>query len=232
MSVGTGIFLAALFLGLVYLYVNTKDNWPWRKIVKRTGLTMLILTVLFGVVIGGVIGYESYQADKNHTDDQKLGLVKSLEGVTIGQKLSDVEFHVGIKRIPERDDEVEIAYSLVGKENVRFFFDKSTNLVTLMDFTCNDDAIQYPALYSLKIHSVTCGDSSEKILSIYPSQLTRVLCLTPDKEDVEKFNNVRAYDVPQYGVRYILKTNKVVGVVITAPDRLEGSWGDHWKYCQ
>ena len=33
MDVGTGIFLSAIFLGLIALFIGTKDRWKWKKII-------------------------------------------------------------------------------------------------------------------------------------------------------------------------------------------------------
>ena len=35
-SVSVGIFFGAVFLGLIYLYVNTRERWNWSRIAKRT----------------------------------------------------------------------------------------------------------------------------------------------------------------------------------------------------
>jgi hypothetical protein len=53
MSVGWAIFLSSFVLAVVVLYGITKDRWRWRRIVKRTALTLAAITALTGAVIGG-----------------------------------------------------------------------------------------------------------------------------------------------------------------------------------
>jgi hypothetical protein len=53
MSVGWAIFLSSCVLGVVILYGITKDRWRWRRIVKRSALTLAAIAALTGAVIGG-----------------------------------------------------------------------------------------------------------------------------------------------------------------------------------
>jgi len=46
MSTGDGIFFASIIIGLVILYGQTKDRWDWSKIVKITGVVILILSIV------------------------------------------------------------------------------------------------------------------------------------------------------------------------------------------
>jgi hypothetical protein len=50
MSLGLGIFLSTLVLAVVILYGLTKDRWGWRRILKRTALTLLALAAIIGGV--------------------------------------------------------------------------------------------------------------------------------------------------------------------------------------
>ncbi|KRB14564.1 hypothetical protein [Rhizobacter sp. Root16D2] len=46
MTLGTGLFLSALVLAVVILYVATKDRWKWRKLVKwGVGVPLALLIV-------------------------------------------------------------------------------------------------------------------------------------------------------------------------------------------
>lgn len=51
MTVGTGIFLSAIFLGFIALFVATKDRWKWKKIVLWfVGIVGLFVIGLFGLL--------------------------------------------------------------------------------------------------------------------------------------------------------------------------------------
>ena len=46
MSTGDGIFFASIFISLVILYGQTKDRWNWSKIIKITGVVILIFSII------------------------------------------------------------------------------------------------------------------------------------------------------------------------------------------
>lgn len=56
MSLGTGIFLSALFLGIIALYLGTKDQWNWRKIA----FTLIAGPLAIAVVIAAGVGAYAY----------------------------------------------------------------------------------------------------------------------------------------------------------------------------
>ena len=55
MSLGTGIFLAAVVIGLVMLFSATKDRWNWWKGFKRLGIGLI---VLIGIGVGIYFGFK------------------------------------------------------------------------------------------------------------------------------------------------------------------------------
>ena len=72
MELGTGIFLASIVLGLVYLYGQTKDRWSWgfnadqlKKIKERfkSLMNIIIIIVLAGVaIVLGKIAFDAWQS--------------------------------------------------------------------------------------------------------------------------------------------------------------------------
>ncbi len=61
MTLGTGIFLSAAFLGLIFLYHSTKDRWNWTKGAKRLGFLAVGLVVLGGAA--GLYAEYFYKSD-------------------------------------------------------------------------------------------------------------------------------------------------------------------------
>lgn len=55
MTVGTGIFLSAIFIGFIALFVATKDRWKWKKIVLWFGG----IVGLFVIGFFGLLAYEN-----------------------------------------------------------------------------------------------------------------------------------------------------------------------------
>lgn len=84
MELGTGIFLSAIFLGTVALFIATKDRWNWKKI-----LLWPLGVVVALAVVGGSIAY-LYQ--KYEDRPRKL---TELWGVSLGDAASEVKFKKG-----------------------------------------------------------------------------------------------------------------------------------------
>ncbi len=71
MSIGTGIFLSALFLGCIVLYVKSENKAKWRK---------GILFSLAGLVAAGVIvfvGFFLYDAFEKYTETSSTEMIIS-----------------------------------------------------------------------------------------------------------------------------------------------------------
>ena len=53
MNLGLSIFLSAVFLGIIVLFIATKDRWNWRRIVlwpiKSASWVVLVLLILGGI---------------------------------------------------------------------------------------------------------------------------------------------------------------------------------------
>lgn len=93
MELGTGIFLSAVFLGTIALFIATKDRWPWKKIVLWPTLSALAL-----VVVGGASWYlyEEYQSRPVRQTE--------LWDISLGSSQADVTFAKG--KPFKTDDEV------------------------------------------------------------------------------------------------------------------------------
>jgi len=88
MSLGLGIFLSSIFLGIVFLFISTKDRWSWKKILFIWPLRIVLVVV----VIGGIgsfifIQYEKY-VNKPKIYDTYLD-------IPLGAKIDDVLFLKG-----------------------------------------------------------------------------------------------------------------------------------------
>src|SRR5262245_12675242 len=87
MSTGLGIFLGSIVIGVVLLYLKTRDQWRWRTIVKRFFASVVILVVLSIATYFAIDAYDRW-ADRPN-------VVTSLKGISIGDKFSDVVFRHG-----------------------------------------------------------------------------------------------------------------------------------------
>ena len=84
MELGTGIFLSAIFLGIVALFIATKDIWNWKKIFLWPIGAIVVLAI-----VGGTITYLYGQYQ-----DRPRKLTE-FWGVSLNDTLGDVIFKKG-----------------------------------------------------------------------------------------------------------------------------------------
>ncbi|MCZ8131509.1 MAG: hypothetical protein O9284_09425 [Steroidobacteraceae bacterium] len=112
MSVGTGIFLGCLFLGIVALYAVTKDRWRWGTGLKRASIGLLVLTGV-GVAVAVAWAPVSRLVDRPKPFNE-------LNGVKLGASEDDVKFLKGrpayICKIENDPIWTQYVYALEGTE--------------------------------------------------------------------------------------------------------------------
>jgi hypothetical protein len=217
MSVGEGIFYGLVFLGIIYLYIQTKDRWNWKKIVFRFFGGIIVL-VLIAVSLDYI--FDNFSRN-SFTDNQKPKIITGMNGIELGAKLSDVIFKTGAIKDKKQED-VYFSPSDVKK---RFTIDKESKTVISIQHNCSSDDLSYPNTYSPKINGVMCGDSEFDIFMKYSKEKINVLCNKGGS------GNLRKYEAVDFGVRYFLITNKVQVITIHYPDDLKKSSDDGWQKC-
>lgn len=185
------VFFGFVFIGLIYLYVKTRDIWNWKKIVLWFISIFIFLVAAFTVVMFA----DSFKSFVPET----FSRITTYDEITLGDKFNDVEFKKGkLRKIENRNDSSDDLYVINDKTAV--YVDKKTRLVTGLIVGCAD-------YQSTKFNGVGCGDTGDLIQSKFKGDIT-ILC---EPEDSKLENGpLRVYDVPKYGVRYMLQQNKVV----------------------
>lgn len=89
MSLGTGIFLSALFLGVVVLFIATKDRWNWKRGFKWLA-SACVAIFLVAIVL---FNFEDLQGAFIRSLPAKPH--ESLWGLKLGMPESDVRFLKG-----------------------------------------------------------------------------------------------------------------------------------------
>lgn len=245
MELGTGIFLSAVVLGVVAIFIATKDRWNWGKVARRAIFSIVALVL---VVLGGIYAYDWYQ--------DRPTLQKEFRGVALGEKYQDVVFrHGALTRDVSADVEL-LARWMVENERLKgspSFEEKATaykraklleeqevagNVIDTQ-FIVNDSTVTFKngvvndIFYGCQVaggdytsvNRIGCGDSSEDIDKKYGRDI-RVLC---EKSPV---NASRVYDGIAFGTRYYLTKNRVVGFMVTTPTNLEKLVGLSWAPCK
>lgn len=221
MSAGEGIFYGLIFIGLIYLFLQTKDRWNWKKIVLWTvGSLVTIIAAFFAYIFIA----DELQSGKLIPRSPKV--ITSMFNIELGEKLADAKFRTGAVR---KKNDSESGYVLPTDESKIFW--TTDGLVSRIGTWCSDDAMKYPSLDSVEVNGIRCSYTGEQILKRYGKDKIRILCFKNTKGDPEA-ENARAYDAFNYGVRYVLLTNKVSGVFITNTENLQDINGDKWTECK
>jgi len=179
MSLGAWIFLSAICLGLVALFIATRGQWnwkkiitwPWKKIVIRAAIVITILILLAGIgFFGRYIYFKIAERPK---------MQKSLWGLTLDSTREDIKF---LKGTPKEEHKGRWIYREFQKTKISNF-----QIITI-EFA--DDKIWYIHGYGLQIQGIKNGDSYEHVIKKFgtPSHISqskddlmRILCF-------EKYN--------------------------------------------
>jgi hypothetical protein len=84
MEIGDGVFLGAVFIGLVFLYNGTKDRWNWKKVILWP---LGVLTVIALLSFAALYAEAWWDARPKQT--------KAFWGIALGASASDVKFAKG-----------------------------------------------------------------------------------------------------------------------------------------
>lgn len=174
--------------------------------------TIIVLLAAFTV-----IAYERWQ--------ERPHVVTSLEGVSINEKLSDVVFRQGpfekidSKKLTGHHNHDEDRYVNVKKRTI---LTVRNGLVTTILYACKLEQTDLT-----RLNRIECNDQGDKIFEVFGDKV-RVLC---PKEKNEDSTLKRAYDVVEYGTRYILKQNHVESFLITETTELQSWVGINWDTC-
>jgi hypothetical protein len=138
MELGTGLFLSAVFLGTVALFIATKDRWNWKKIF------LWPLGVIFGLgIVGGL--YQQYE--------DRPRKLKELWGVSINDSAGDVKFNKGEPTTRDKDVWVYRPYETIEGDYVVFF--KNDRVRSVMYFG--------PMYNAPSLHGVGHYDSPQEL---------------------------------------------------------------------
>jgi hypothetical protein len=218
MGIGIGIFLGLCFVGLVYLYTQTKNEWDWKKIWKRVGMIFAFIVFLPIILFALIQGYESF----NSYLDNKPKKITSLHGVSLGDSLSDVKFKLGVVFDKEVSGIWESKVYLTDNKNLLYEFSDQDRLKTIGQ-RCVDEKKNSINIQS--INGISCNANGDQVLEKYGKESIRILCHKTSTE------NSRAYDAIDYGIRHILDSDQVGLIYIKTPEDLKTLVGKTWIPC-
>jgi hypothetical protein len=118
MELGTGLFLSAVFLGTIALFIATKDRWNWKRVARRAIGGAVVLLVLIFI---GVWGYTWYEGRPVPQDE--------LWGIKLGMNQAEVKY---LKGEPNNSDDDRWYYGKEGDNVSRFVLFVDGNVAQIM----------------------------------------------------------------------------------------------------
>lgn len=212
MTVGAGIFWGCLFISAAIFFAVTKDRLSWGKYLRRTAIGGAVVLGILLLVGGGYWAYERYLDSRND-------VITGLNGVSLGESKSDIEFRVGTSKFEKIDfvDSLKVsgdetfAFTAPGDTWVWVTFRQEKAIAVAS--ICRKDAY-----YTPRINGIRCHDSGDALLERFG-------------DGVKKWCNLhqagyRAYAVDQFQVAYTLTENRVEGFLIgeDLPQRSPIAW--------
>lgn len=152
MTLGTGIFLSAILISGIILFISTKDRWRWKKIMLWAICGPLAIAVLCSVLY---LGHSHYSTRPKVQD--------SLWGIKLGTPRSDVVFLKGKPKesTPNSNNTRETLSYTENRDHYEIFISTTGNVEAIL---CIPESF-YPA----SLQEIGLGDSYEKVIKKFGS---------------------------------------------------------------
>lgn len=207
MSIGTGIFLSSLLLGLIYLYVKTKDTWNWKKIF--IGIISFAAILLVSILIAVYWDNFFKKSDDFNSDREYSGLIQSYQGISLGDKISNLEFKYGRLKFEGKTQGNVPIYTIEAKPNLVIYKRESSDSVSFIGIDCSNTLDSF--------NGIKCGTSADELLKKHGKKV-KIWC---PKELAKDENPYRIYDMVEFGTRFYLSKNEVSHLRIYSPDDMK-----------
>jgi len=214
MTLGLGIFLSSLFLGIIYIFVSTKDRWNWKKILFVWPLCIVLVVG----VIGGA-GFYIY----NHYENKHKTYNRYID-IPLNAPESDLFFlkgHEYLKKDYTRDKSF-VFYQYEIKDKYQFNVILKDNKIWRI--SCySDTSYDCPSLNKIQIH-----DSANKVKERLGE---------PNHVSSNDDNTQRIWAYEQFNIYMMLSKGKINGIGIFEPslgipseNDIQGDFYDYNKY--
>jgi curved DNA-binding protein CbpA len=168
---------------------------------SNTGFRKFRFVLILLLVITLIIFLGNYLRSNGDRRDSEMGTpLRSLNGIAVGDKLSDIEFKLGkLKRIDAVVYWIESQYDYI-------YLDKSDRVYAVAHVCASAD--------KTLVLGVSCWDTSDKIKKLFGSKLV-INCIKTAADDADP---KRSYTVREYGIRLILSKGRVETIGIVSLD--------------
>jgi len=201
MNLGLSIFLSSIFLGIIVLFIATKDRWNWKKIIIR----LLVGTICVGVLaVAGNFIYEKHSDYRiKHKIPDSPEVMNSFWDIPLDSTQEDIKFLKGKpSEILEDDD-------WVYKSDKNSSYDKYVYLIRFKDGKIRFIVCITDESFLSGIQGISSNSSSENIINKFGE---------PTNISVSEDGLSRIYSFDKYHVFFTLKKNKVADYGVYNPE--------------
>jgi len=202
MSLGLGIFLSSLFLGIIFLFVSTKDRWNWKKI--------LLIWPLYFVLVVGVIGGGGFYI-YNHYENKPI-TYDTYWDIPINSNITDILFLKGKASSishAENYEQKEMTYM----ENDDTYYDIRINDNNLIGISCR---INKYSFFSNGFTPLKCASINDININSRVDEI-KALLGDPSSEFVSDDKLKRVWVYEKYRTYFVLKKSAVITLGIYNP---------------
>ena len=159
----------------------------------------------------------------NEWQEKRPQLITLHQGITLGDKYSDFMFKNPGFVVEVQSDNDSAGEQFYNNDEKRLSVTIRDGIVSGIKYFCNKNSDL------LSVNGIRCESSGDEILSKYSNKV-RILC-KKDKS-LEDHLSYRVFDSIAHGVRYLVKSNAVVGFFVVSEKDLEGYVGKSWVPCE
>jgi len=197
MSVGTGIFLSSIFIGIVVLYLSTKDRWNWKRGAKWLGLAFVAVCIIGGIGVWGFL-----HTSQPIIDSLSMPKVQTnLWELELGMSEADLIFKKGkaITNVSRKNDKQTILYDYKDREGRWFVGVSNKKVVSIM--------LVGEKFSFRKLQDISFGSSLDQLTDKF-GEPTRM----KEADD----HTARTFFFDKYNLMFWLEKGKVIGYGITS----------------
>jgi hypothetical protein len=194
MSLGTSVFMSAVLLSIVVLFIATKDRWNWKKLASW----------LFGVAVAvplvAVLGLYAYSYIAELPKAQLF-----FWDIPLGATESDVKFFKGAPtEIPDKD------HWVYKEEKNRSSDDKLQYLVEFKEGKVRSVLVFTSShfLYAPELQGIRHGASQQQVIEKFGS---------PSHVSISEDDLTRILSFEQFNLVFFLRENRVVAYSMYDP---------------
>jgi len=196
MNLGLSIFLSSIILGIIILYIATKDRWNWGKFLKWNWKKIVVKSVVIFLVISFTSGLAIFIGYKISNIPKKMN---EFLGISLNDTKDDILFLKGEPSKTNEEGQWIYTYETNGFNRSHFYIAFEDNKVRYI--LCLGGC---PSLQRINMFS-----KSKKVINKFGP---------PSSKDISPSKKAHFYCYKKYNIFFLLEQDRVYGFGIYNPE--------------